>query len=457
MHLIRPIDWLQWLLIGVTLTVAIGFSILVEQVHRLEQSREQGEIEALAMVKLAEHRARLEAELNAALYLPVGLMAYLHAHGDNLDEWRVERALRQLYHHGVHVRNVALAPDNTIRFLYPLAGNEAAIGLHYPSLPDQWPDVERAMVSQQGVLAGPVSLVQGGRGLIHRLPVFLPDGDYWGIISLVVDIDSLLAAAGLSNSAGDRFALVRYADDSMEPQMIFGHRDTLDTALARQVVQLPGHEWHLLLSAGNFAAADRIVASVWLRWPGHFLAMTLLLVGLLFTLERQRAVRIANEDPLTGLANRRLFMRLIEQAAAHHERRSQSFALIYIDLDGFKPINDQFGHDVGDRLLIETARRLEKALPRRGLLARLGGDEFVALLPDVSDRQDVVALAETLIQTIEKPLNLAGQSLKVGASAGVAMYPDDALDVDHLVRLADQQMYARKSERRLSALRPDLY
>ncbi|MGY6587502.1 MAG: diguanylate cyclase domain-containing protein [Wenzhouxiangella sp.] len=446
-----------------TVVIAVGFSLLVEQVYRLETQRLADQHRAEAVREASQLRVGIEAELNTALYLPLGLSAYIHAHGDALDSARVEAALAQVVRQGQHVRNIGLAPDNVIRYLYPLAGNEAALGLSYREQPDQWPDVELAMNRREAVMAGPVPLVQGGRGLINRTPIFLPDGQYWGILSMVLDVDSLFETTGLAQMDEQRHALRRRSEGTGEWIGVAGNNDLFTASFPAsevivQNIQVPGAEWQLAWAVPTRDSYDATESlGLLLRWPGHFLALAVLCFGLLLMIERRRAEHLVNHDPLTGLPNRRLLMSRLASAIRRRQQQGSGFALIYLDLDGFKPINDRLGHDAGDRLLVAVAKRLRSSLPPGASAVRLGGDEFVVLLPGQTSRPAIDRLARELLERIRSPIELGVEEVTIGASAGVAICPYDGEKADLLLRVADQQMYARKAERRLADLRPALY
>jgi diguanylate cyclase (GGDEF)-like protein len=153
---------------------------------------------------------------------------------------------------------------------------------------------------------------------------------------------------------------------------------------------------------------------------------------------------IAHYDMLTAVPNRRLLSDRLNQAIARAKRVGKRLAVCYLDLDGFKPINDQFGHEGGDRMLIEIARRLESVSRTDDTVARLGGDEFVLLWNNISNEADCIqALGRVLTETSE-PMMLEGEPVSVSASIGVTLYPDDNVDADSLLRHADHAMYSAK-------------
>lgn len=160
--------------------------------------------------------------------------------------------------------------------------------------------------------------------------------------------------------------------------------------------------------------------------------------------EQERDHHLAYHDVLTGLPNRALFLDLERQAVSHARCAGRQLAVLFLDLDKFKPVNDSFGHDIGDRLLMAVAERLRSAVRKSDTVARFGGDEFVILLPDLPDAGVAKALAGKLAQTIARPFVISEKMIHIGASIGIAIYPADSEDSDDLMRKADQAMYLAK-------------
>jgi len=156
--------------------------------------------------------------------------------------------------------------------------------------------------------------------------------------------------------------------------------------------------------------------------------------------ERHRATH----DPLTGLPNRALFFDRLNHAIDHGMRRRELLAVVYLDLDGFKPVNDRLGHGVGDQVLTQTAARLSLVVRRSDTIARLGGDEFGVLFERLPDRATAVALMDGLQTALRDPIIVGPHSCQLSLSAGLALYPDDGTNADALISFADEQMYLQK-------------
>jgi diguanylate cyclase (GGDEF)-like protein/PAS domain S-box-containing protein len=168
--------------------------------------------------------------------------------------------------------------------------------------------------------------------------------------------------------------------------------------------------------------------------------------------ERKRAEEqikeLAYHDALTGLPNRLLFNDRLAVAVAQAHRSASRLAILFLDLDRFKVINDSLGHSLGDRLLQEVAERLQAGVRQGDTVARLGGDEFILLLPGIGRAEDAAKVAEKILETLKFPIRLEDRELFVTASVGISLYPEDGFDVESLIKNADTAMYRAKEQGR---------
>jgi len=162
----------------------------------------------------------------------------------------------------------------------------------------------------------------------------------------------------------------------------------------------------------------------------------------------QRINYMASHDSLTKLPNRTLLQDRIQQTLAHNNRRDQKAALIFIDLDKFKVINDTLGHDVGDSLLQEAAARLVSGVRSEDTVARQGGDEFIILLSTINHPEDAGVIAQKILDSITRPFNIKGKELHIGASIGIAVFPEDGDNMETLLKNSDIAMYHAKESGR---------
>ncbi|MGK7294523.1 MAG: diguanylate cyclase domain-containing protein [Candidatus Wenzhouxiangella sp. M2_3B_020] len=438
-------SWPSALLAG--LIVFACLAVLVERQYRLESQRASESARASVLQKAALTRARVERELSSTLYITSGLVGYVTAYDDLLEAERVTTALATLYRHGEHIRNVAMAPENVLRFIYPLEGNREAIGLDYQHNPRQWPAVERAMRERRTVLDGPIELVQGGRGLISRTPVFLEREGYWGVLSMVIDTDSLLAAAGFfAEGNGVDYALRWLQPDARRGGAIAGPQQLFRRSPVLLEISVPGGAWQLgavPADGWNDPASGNLQLY---RFIGLAVALVVAVLLSIVVRERQMIAKMALQDPLTGLANRRRFGRWLRRELDRAHAAERSFALIYIDLDGFKEVNDQGGHALGDRVLRKLAGRMVGVLRDGERIARLGGDEFAVILPRIAEADRAARRGQAIRDAIRAPFRDLELPVPLDASIGVAVYPDDGRLPDDLLRAADREMYAAKRE-----------
>jgi diguanylate cyclase (GGDEF)-like protein len=158
----------------------------------------------------------------------------------------------------------------------------------------------------------------------------------------------------------------------------------------------------------------------------------------------RRLRRLVNHDPLTGLPNRILFYKQLDHSIIQAQHHSSKLAILFIDLDNFKQINDSFGHIIGDRLLTKVAERLQKKVRESDTVARLSGDEFAIIIEELSSEQDASVVITKHIQSLSKPFELDDIKIDLSASIGVSIFPLDGENADVLVRRADTAMYRVK-------------
>lgn len=221
-------------------------ALISEVVLHLWKQRQVQEQWLQVTAETNQARALLESELNAAAALATGVGIYVSAREGNLNAAELDRMLEAVFDRGPYFRNVGLAPGNRIEYLYPLAGNEAALGLNYEALPDQWAILQEIIASGQGRLAGPLELVQGGEALLYREPIFV-QREYWGILSSVIDASSILSILDPLREASAAAIALRGKDAlGAEGETILGDDSVFDNPSAIfQDIFVPGGTWQL--------------------------------------------------------------------------------------------------------------------------------------------------------------------------------------------------------------------
>ena len=213
-----------------------------------------------------------------------------------------------------------------------------------------------------------------------------------------------------------------------------GETSVMNTLVEIHALHRDGHEFPVELSVSVIDSPDLQEFSAYIRDIS----------------ERKHAETViwnqANFDSLTGLPNRNLFLQKLEHEIRSCDRSNQSMALLYLDVDRFKDVNDSLGHDMGDLLLIEISSRLKKVVREIDTVARLSGDEFTIILGNIDDQLAVQPICQELLDSLARPYQLGNEKVFLTGSIGVTFYPQDSKDIEALQRNADQAMYAAKSE-----------
>ena len=424
----------------VTMSVMEFFSYQYRQLHLTQQRNE-------VMAKASMLRAQIEYEIHTTLNLTLGVVVFVSSHPDFTTE-DFNKVAAVLHQKAPNVRNIALCKDYVIRYMYPFEGNEAALGLDYRTIPEQLDSIQQAFDSGKTVIAGPVDLVQGGRGFISRVPIYtIPDQRLWGLVSLVIDAESFYTECGLDSVDSNLLVALRGRDGSgAQGAFFYGEPSLFSRDAVLQEITLPVGSWQMAV----------IPAAGWGQSAGVLFAFRLfsfLLAAIVATLyfalikSYQRNRKLALHDPLTRLANRRFFDRYLDQSLAVARRNNQKLCLLYLDLNNFKPINDTYGHKKGDQVLVAIAQRLNSTLRHSDLISRIGGDEFVVILSNFCEANAIDTVVAKLREALSAPIDLGSAgSVTLDTSIGISSFPEDGLTADQLLKQADIAMYADKQQ-----------
>ena len=602
-------DWRRTMLVPglVALAIVIVLGILIDGQNR---QLVEGRLRADTLAKISVIRAKLEGNISGNVQLVRGLVATISTEPD-MGQARFEALARNVFQDDSQLRSIAAAPNLVVRLTYPLAANSAAIGLDYRMAPEQWPAVRQVVETGQLNLAGPVDLVQGGRGFIARFPVYADVGGervFWGLVSAVVDVERLYADSGLtdpdldlivsmtgkdgSGSTGNRFygpdlggqrpviadvvlpsgtwqiaaipeggwtpdalsvwllrglmviaSILVLLPIIMTARMVRQRGGYVQALAAReaQLAKLTGRlnlamevskvgVWELDLASGNETWDDRTNEIYGLPQDGgprthedwratvhpddqaraeddfrtmiasghyasdyrvvmpsgfirHVRSMAALfseagqpdkVIGVNWDvtsdvslnedlrfakqqaelraseleIARSRIEHNALHDSLTGLPNRRYLDATLQRHAEEGYFGSGSIALLHIDLDRFKQINDTLGHAAGDAMLIHASDVLRANCRDTDFVARIGGDEFVIVSSagPSDDRLDV--MADRIVRAMRKPALYQGHECRCGVSIGVAISRSAHADVKQLMINADIALYRAKARGR---------
>ena len=448
----------------VLLLALLAFALMavanLTALYMIERGRRDEERSAARYAAL-DAAADIQMEITQSLSTLHLLRALVHESGGSAPNF--ERVASQMLPSFPAVSALQLAPGGVVQRIVPVQGNERAIGHDLLNDPSRDDEALRAVQTRRMTLAGPFTLIQGGTGMVARMPIFLnrPDGGnpFWGFATALIRTDDLMRAAGIEQlpQLGYDYRLTRWAPGLAEEQVIATSVGTRIAAGEVQQVIVPNGEWLLTVGRrGGWGSPWLIVfeAGVSVFVAALVGGLTYMLLNQPLILRREVQLRTselefqASHDDLTGLANRGLLCDRTEQAIRHARRSGSSVALLLVDLDRFKTINDSLGHSIGDDLLVSVSRRLASMLRESDTLSRLGGDEFVIMMPDVRFEADVVAVCEKLVRSLSQPVRMRGVVAYPGGSIGVAVFPRDGDSAETLLRNADAAMYRAKEHGR---------
>lgn len=343
-------------------------------------------------------------------------------------------------------RSLQLAPDGVVTFVYPIEGNEDAFGSLFDD-PDRKTEAEYARDTGTMTLAGPFELAQGGVGLVARNPIYLPDQSgkqhFWGFSIVVLNLDGLLESVDLDalDGQGYHYKIWKIHPDTGEEQIIAQNAAFSVKKAIVDEIQVPNGTWMLAIMPKegwvplSSIAVEGAAALV-------ILVLVLLVLNGWITNARQRAelARQATTDALTGLYNGRSFAQHLKDDL----RGGNPCTVYYLDIDGFKQVNDRYGHNVGDEFLVEFAARIRPCLREQDLAFRIGGDEFAILAAGAHTEEFDQNFKRELKQAIEQPYPLPDVTLQPRVSIGFSRYPEEQRDMEGLIRQADERMYREK-------------
>ncbi len=363
------------------------------------------------------------------------------------------------------ITNLQLAPNGIISNIYPLKGHEKALGHNLLVDDKHKEDAKLALSSKQLTLSGPFELIQGGMAIVGRNPVFLKGEDnaeqFWGFASVVIYLNDLLTTTGLDQLKDKGYYYQLSFNDNYSKSnydLSESHRNTEPlSSMIKQAIKVPNGEW--LLSMKPVVQTGQQVAitiqvllalsiSALMAYFSYVLLKQPLILKRLVIKKTEELNKLAFYDPLTDLCNRRLFNDLLKRMVTRIQRDGNQFALLYLDIDEFKRINDTLGHEAGDELLKIVGLRLSNALRKSDTVARLGGDEFCIILPDINTSTNAARVAEKIKEAIRPPVKLGEHEVRITISIGITLAPGDGLDATELLKNADLAMYSAKEKNR---------
>lgn len=386
-------------------------------------------------------RSQIENRLNSIIYLTSGLVGYIELHKENLDKQELTKLLSVIYQSTQYVKNFGVAKGTKLEIIYPEKGNEKAIGIDYKTTRNQWPLIHQVIHSKQALLSGKINLIQGGVGVIYRMPIYI-DHDYWGILSTVIDVKAFF------NSFRDEFLIYNYeyavkldGESPLSHSMIWGDSSIFhDTNTVTANIYVPGGTW--VIGVKKLNPIERSFVFKNSKSLSVFLSIVISALIYLLVKNKLALMRQAFFDQLTGIPNRNFFENYYNLNISSASYQYSDY-LLFIDINRFKQINDTYGHRIGDLVLKHVAANIKKAIDDNELLARWGGDEFILIAHNKS-LSGLNALIQRMHIELSSPFQYKGIMINLSISVGYENIDKFHRDFEKIVMLADNKMYKSK-------------
>jgi PAS domain S-box-containing protein len=379
----------------------------------------------------------IETEINIAAFLATGIESYIVARQGRVENQEMHKMLSLIYQRGPYFKNIGIAPDNKVSMVFPLEGNEAAIGLRYQDNPKQWPAVQKIISSKQGLLAGPLTLVQGGTGLIYRTPVFIEQA-YWGLLSTVIDADRIYQMITDKTNQQIQIALRGKDATGMQGEVFYGDASLFENNDRSLIISVPGGKWRMAFKGSaepegnNFVLyLSCLLASVLLALISVFLIRMWMNRNLLRSLQTevdQRTTELKQANNLfeSVLASShsfaiivlssegiiRLFNSGAERMLGYKKEElieKASFSVCFFDYvsepllfqpleqDGVRSIETDYKHKTGEKISVHLVLSPIKN-------DKDGQTGYLAIAEDISERKRIERMKSEFISTVSHEL-----------------------------------------------------
>ncbi len=426
------------------LAISLVFSIVITIILVLSYQRTRS-IETQAL--LDSYTTKIESMFEIT-YLSIDIVeAAISMEGANLTNAQMDVLMDPITQYQ-RVRAISILPDGVVAYMYPFEGNESAIGDNIFAMSDRRAEAEIALETRETILNGPYELTQGGIGLIGRKAVFLPnengEEEFWGMVAIVWDAPDLLQTLNLSsigdlNASYELSATVNDLDKN-----IIASSEMFNADAATYVdIPLSNGMWQLGIHVDQSILAIVSIISTFLA------CVSIGFIIYIYRVRKERELyKLQKEvyiDPLTGVYNRKKLYDFISSTNSS----AASYAVYYMDLNHFKQVNDTYGHEIGDQLLIAFAKRAKRITRHKDLLMRIGGDEFAIILKNISGKEEALGFLRRLESSTSQPFIINKITLPATVSIGYAIYPLDADSITELLALADARMYEDKRKKKI--------
>ncbi len=386
------------------------------------------------------YTTRLQTQIESYAQTAKTFKVIIENHNGALSDEEFEGLAGVMYDPNVK-QTIAFLPDGIVTQVFPLQEYIYTVGFNVFEDERTRSDSIRAKETGELVVSGPFELVHGDIGFVIRIPVYV-DEEFIGFTAVSMVLDLFLEQVGITNleEFGYQYKLTTIYDGV---EVIAYETNSFDENMAVvTVLQIENNENTFTF---KLYIRDR-VSQVFLHvifWFVVMLSVSLVLYFILSSFEKNKTdlIQKLEKDPLTGAYNR---TRLYNFATTN----AQDFALLFIDLNKFKPVNDTFGHDVGDKLLVAYVQRLRSHMPKNAIILRLGGDEFVVIVPNIVE-DTIQSIVRRIKIFSEEVFSIDDNTIYISASVGCVL-SYEANSIEDLIELADKKMYYEKHRTRES-------
>ncbi|KOO06336.1 hypothetical protein AKJ31_17725 [Vibrio hepatarius] len=443
--LLRTYKFNPWYFVFLTIAYLLFSHTVIGLVSDKFVEKQVQQVRKEVQHELALVRYAIEANVYRDTFLADSFASFVALNPDfAMKNWSV--ISEQLLSKARLVRNIGLAPNDIISHVYPLEGNEKAVGLDFRTVPNQYKTVLLAKESKNVYIAGPLELVQGGRAIIARYPIFtdIPhNNEYWGGLSVVINYEKLIEKSNLHTLKGVDIALVA----SQQDQLIEGDEKVITEYDVIYPIYLPNGNWTLFAKYTDFDEIESIGSFKVLFSALGWMTFSVIYILVLFLINNYlRAHKLSLHDELTKLPNRRYLFNELERIMSR-KGASVQFTVLNIDLNKFKAINDSLGHEAGDEVLKHTASLLTRCVRSSDFVSRVGGDEFVVVLQRSAKPEDVEQVIRNIHSFIENNvLRWNDHKIWLSISIGYCSYigKADPSAINDILSKADKSMYQEK-------------
>jgi len=343
------------------------------------------------------------------------------------------------------IKNIALMKETTVIEVYPYEANVSLIGVDLGKIDGQKEAIFESIESKKMVSVGPIDLVQGGTGIINRMPIFNNKSqNYWGMLSVVLSMDDLLENSGFNSDENKINYAIGSKDSHENFSWFYGNQEILlDNPIEREFVL---NDKTLIIYA---TPENGWVSNFHKMIIGSIVSVILSsLIGFSFgylIYSRQELKDSAYIDQLTHAYNRTMLYENVSMLIGQAKRNEDKMALLFLDVDNFKQINDTYGHIIGDEVLILISEKLCKIADNPKYVIRFGGDEFIVIVPPLGEIDHIHSYEMSIETLFNDAFSIKNINLDINVSHGLAIYPEDGRTAEELISYADAQMYMRKN------------